>query len=147
MTDLDVRPTDTADAPKPQHERPAIALSPGITYQELLDTDTHPVPAILREQSPADFEDQMFVPKSRYLSRAYHELEKERVWKKVWQFACREEHIPEPGDTFVYDICDISILIVRGRDMEIRAFYNVCLHRGRQLKHESGPTDDEIRCS
>lgn len=147
MTDLDVRPTDTPDAQAPRHERPAIALSPGITYQELLDTDTHPVPSILREQSPADFEDQMFIPKSRYLSRRYHELEKERVWKKVWQFACREEHIPEPGDTYVYDICDISILVVRGKDMQIRAFYNACLHRGRQLRQEAGSAGDEIRCS
>ena len=59
-------------------------IYPGKRFQELLDSDTHPVPSILREQSPADFEDQMFIPKTRYTSRAYHELEKERVWKKVW---------------------------------------------------------------
>jgi phenylpropionate dioxygenase-like ring-hydroxylating dioxygenase large terminal subunit len=143
MTDMAVQPTLTASS----NERPEISLSRGINYQDLLDTDTHPVAPILREQSPADFPDQMFIPVTRYTSRAFHELEKERLWKKVWQFACREEHIPQPGDTYVYDICDTSILIVRQQDMSIRAFYNVCLHRGRLLREESGPADRELQCS
>ena len=53
---------------------------------------------------------------------------------KVWQMACREEDIPEVGDTLVYEICDLSILVVRPAPDEIKAFYNACLHRGRQLQ-------------
>ena len=46
------------------------------------------------------------IPIERYTSRAWHELEVERLWKRVWQFACREEEIPEPGDHHVYEIAD-----------------------------------------
>src|SRR5438105_11142866 len=58
--------------------------SRGITYQELLDTDTHPVPAVLRLRSDDDFGAQD-VPVERYISRDFHELEKERLWSRVWQ--------------------------------------------------------------
>ena len=150
MTDVGIR-TDvgagadlavTGAMPQP----PPFARSPGIGYQQLLDTDTRPVPGILREESPGIFDDVSTVPITRYTSRAYHELEKERLWARVWQMACRAEEIAIAGDTYVYDICDQSILVVRGADMEIRAFYNACLHRGRLLRHESGPADREIRC-
>ncbi len=126
---------------------PVQVRSKGPSYQDLLDTDTHPVPAILREESPGIFDDQTFVPVTRYTSRAFHDLEKERLWPKVWQMVCREEEIATPGDTYVYDICDTSLLVVRGSDMTIKAFYNACLHRGRQLRHESGPADKELRCA
>lgn len=122
-----------------------LALSSGPSYQELLDTDTHPVPEVLRWESPVDFSDQALVPVKRYISRGYHELEKEHVWSKTWQMACREEEIPEVGDTYVYDICDWSILIVRSGPDTIEAFYNACLHRGRKLRHEGGPST-ELRC-
>ena len=80
---------------------PGAARSPGISYQELLDTDTHKVPDVLRLDSPR-FLGNEDVSIERYTTRAYHELEKERLWKKVWQFACREEHIPRAGDHYVY---------------------------------------------
>ena len=79
-------------------ERPGEARSPGITYQQLLDADTHPVPDILREEAPGFLGD-ADISIRRYISREWHELEKERLWSRVWQFACREEHIPEVGDT------------------------------------------------
>src|SRR4029079_1553870 len=88
-----------------------------------------------------------FVPVTRYTSRAFHDLEKERLWPKVWQMVCREEEIATSGDTYVYDIYNTSLWVVPGSDMTIRAFYNACLHRGRQLRHESGPADKELRCA
>ncbi|MGY1815842.1 aromatic ring-hydroxylating oxygenase subunit alpha [Blastococcus sp. SYSU D00820] len=151
MTDLRADPPagTSPDAPGTtgaMPEPPPFARSPGIGYQQLLDTDTHPVPSILREESPGIFDEVSEVPVTRYTSRAYHELEKSRLWNRVWQMACREEEIATAGDTYVYDICDTSILVVRGRDMVVRAFYNACLHRGRLLRHESGPADRELRC-
>ena len=38
---------------------------------------------------------------------------KASLWKKVWQFACREEDIPDPGDHYRYDIAGMSFLVVR----------------------------------
>jgi phenylpropionate dioxygenase-like ring-hydroxylating dioxygenase large terminal subunit len=120
---------------------------PALTYQDLLDADTRAVPESLRWLSPGDF-GSGDVPVARYLDRRYHELEKERLWSKVWQWACREEEIPEVGDTAVYDIVDTSIVIVRtapGPD-GIRAYYNACLHRGRALR-DCGGRVKELRCA
>ena len=76
------------------------------------------------------------VPKisfARYLSPEYVRLEKERLWPNVWQIACREEEIPNPGDYLAYDVADSSIIVVRSRGGEIKAHHNVCLHRARRL--------------
>lgn len=121
------------------------ARSTGVSYQELLDTDTHPVPPVLRNVSPGYFGDHD-IPVSRYTSREFHELEKEKLWRKVWQFACREEDLPEVGDTVTYDITDISILLVRSAPDRIQAFYNACLHRGRLLKEYDTCGNTDLRC-
>jgi len=66
-------------------------------------------------------------------------LEKERLWPRVWQMACREAELKAIGDFVAYDILDDSILIVRtgpGAD-DLVAMYNVCQHRGRRLRDES----------
>jgi len=118
--------------------------SPGVSYQQLLDTDTGPVAPSLRLESPVYLGEADY-PVSAYTSRAAHEAEKEKLWSKVWQFACREEEIPDVGDTAVYDICDWSILVVRSAPDTIKAYYNACLHRGRQLREFSGWTN-ELRC-
>ena len=124
---------------------PGAARSPGITYQQLLDTDTHPVPEVLRLES-AKYLGNADVPASRYTSRDWHEREVAHLWKKVWQFACREEEIPRPGDHYVYEIATLSFIVMRTDDMSIKAYPNACLHRGRRLKDQSGHCS-EIRCS
>ncbi len=120
------------------------ARSPGIAYQALLDTDTHPVPAILRMQSPARLGD-ADLSIDRYVSAAYHEREVEKLWKRVWQLACREEHIPEVGDHVVYDVANLSFVVMRVAPGQIKAFPNACLHRGRRLKDYDGRCS-EIKC-
>ncbi len=118
--------------------------SPGLTYQQLLDLDSHEVPDVLRLQSPKDMGLNEF-PVTRYTTKAYHDLEVERLWRKVWQFTCREEDIPEPGDHYRYDIAGMSFLIVRTESGEIKAYPNACLHRGRMLKEFDGNAA-ELRC-
>ena len=117
--------------------------SPGITYQELLDTDTRPVPPALRLESPRVTEPWQ-IPVERYTTRAWHEREIEHLWRRVWQFACREEEIPEVGDHHVYDVANLSFLVVR-TESGIKAYPNACLHRGRRLKTFDGHCS-ELRC-
>jgi phenylpropionate dioxygenase-like ring-hydroxylating dioxygenase large terminal subunit len=59
--------------------------------------------------------------------------------------ACREEQIPTPGDSLVYDAPGLSLIVVRSGAGEIRAFHNSCLHRGTQLRTQPGPIT-ELRC-
>lgn len=115
-----------------------------VTYQQLLDTDTHDVPAVLRIDSRLDGGLDR-IPIERYTSRAFFELEVERLWRRVWQMACREEDIPEVGDQLVYDIAGLSILVVRVASDRIKAYWNACLHRGRALRDERGRAGT-IRC-
>ncbi len=119
--------------------------SPGVTYQELLDEDSHKVPDVLRLESPKDMGLNEF-PVSRYTSREWFDKEVERLWKKVWQYTCREDEISEPGDHYRYDIAGMSFLVVRTETGEIKAYPNACRHRGRLLKEHDGNAP-ELRCA
>ncbi len=68
-----------------------------------------------------------------YLSEEYARAERDKLWRKVWQQVGRLEEISEVGDYISYEILDDSILIVRVAPDRIRAYYNVCSHRGRRL--------------
>ena len=121
------------------------ARSKGVSYQELLDDDSRAVPDVLRMVSPMA-PGPTFVPVERYVSPEFHKLEVEKVWKKVWQMACREEDLPEVGDYVPYEIAGIAVLVVRSAPGTIRAYRNICLHRGRLLKEKTG-RDTEPRCA
>lgn len=121
------------------------ARSAGISYQGLLDTDTRPVPEVLRRENPLGIAPSE-IPIERYLSRDFFELEVERLWKRVWQMACREEDIPEVGDHIIYEIVGMSFLVVRTAASTIKAYYNACLHRGRLLRESGGSRAREFRC-
>ncbi|MBJ68478.1 MAG: iron-sulfur protein [Acidimicrobiaceae bacterium] len=130
----------------PKHADDQIPLerSPGPSWQDVLDQDSRPVPEFLRAESPYlnGFSD---IPKDRYLSREWHEKEKACLWSRVWQFACREEQLPEVGSYIVYEIADQSYLVTKVSEDEIKAYPNVCLHRGRLLKTYDGRCT-EFRC-
>jgi phenylpropionate dioxygenase-like ring-hydroxylating dioxygenase large terminal subunit len=128
----------------PGRADPTLPKSRGLSYQQLLDTDTKPVPPILRATSPR-YLGSHDIPVERYTSRAFHELEVEKVWKRVWQMACREEDIPEVGDHVVYEIANLSILVIRSAPGTIKAYHNVCLHRGRILRERDGNCN-KLRC-
>ena len=86
------------------------------------------------------------VPAERYYSAAFAQLEVERMWPKVWQVACTVDHVAEPGDYFEYRCGPYSVLIVRSDDRALRAFQNVCRHRGNSLCAGSGSDLRELRC-
>jgi nitrite reductase/ring-hydroxylating ferredoxin subunit len=85
------------------------------------------------------------VVKEAYFDPAYLALEKERLWPRAWQMACRAEELPEVGDYLTYDIADESIVIVRSTPSQLNAFHNVCRHRGRRITKGCGSTP-RLRC-
>ena len=121
--------------------------SAGVSLSELLDADSHPVSDLLRAESRVGVrEGNTRVPAWYYTSPEFHALEVEKLWSRVWQLACLEEEIPEVGDYHVYEIADMSFLIVRTAE-GIKAFRNACLHRGRRLREADGQGAKVLRCA
>jgi choline monooxygenase len=86
------------------------------------------------------------VPSARYTSPEFAARELEQMWPRVWQVACTVDHVSEPGDYFEYRVGPYSALIVRDDDGTLRAYQNVCRHRGNQLCSGTGSGLTELRC-
>lgn len=86
------------------------------------------------------------IPVSRYLDADFAALEDDRLWPRVWQFACSVDHVAAPGDYYEHRIGRLSILVVRGDDGALRAFQNACRHRGSTLCEGTGSGLEQIRC-
>lgn len=123
----------------PRHDR-----HPGDTYEDILDRDSRPIPAYLREGRLPDVGVEP-VAASRYFDRAFFEQEAQHLWPRVWQMACRDEDIPNVGDYHIYEILGKSLILVRTPGGAIKALYNSCLHRGRKLVTLNG-CKNEFRC-
>jgi phenylpropionate dioxygenase-like ring-hydroxylating dioxygenase large terminal subunit len=103
-----------------------------VSYQELLDQDPLPSPDFLRIETSLDLGVEP-IPARRYTDQAFFDREVRSVWLKTWQFVCRQEQMPAPGDTHVFDLAGRSAIVVRQKDGSLKAFQNVCRHRGRKL--------------
>lgn len=113
----------------------------------LLDNDRKPelVPDVYRLESPMTGGPQQ-IGTACYFEQGYHDMEVERIWKRTWQMACREDDIPNVGDYIVYRIAHLSYLVVRTGEDSFQAHQNVCLHRGRTLRDCDGKAASEFRC-
>ncbi len=87
------------------------------------------------------------IPKERYTSREFMQLEWERLWTKVWLMGAWIGDLQNPGDYVVTEIGNESIVITRGEDDAYHAFYNVCSHRGNQVAYGERGNTRTFRCS
>ncbi len=87
-------------------------------------------------QAFAPIEDASGMPNAAYWSDEWLALEQERVFRRSWVFAGAEAEIAEPGAVKPIDIGGAPLIVVRGRDGAVRAFHNVCRHRGARLVTE-----------
>lgn len=113
--------------------QPGEARCPAETTQEIIARDKVPAPAWAASES-YEYLGSEDVSKDRYVDPAFATAEFERLWTRTWQMACREDHIPETGDYYVYDIGPWSFVVIRDDDGDIHAHFNACLHRGTKLK-------------
>jgi phenylpropionate dioxygenase-like ring-hydroxylating dioxygenase large terminal subunit len=87
------------------------------------------------------------LPGSYYCDPEILKAEFEKIFYRSWLYACREDRLAEPGEYLTLAIGQESVLIVRGRDRQLRAFFNVCRHRGSRLcAGESGALQGTIQC-
>lgn len=88
--------------------------------------------------------------RAAYLDEAVFTTERERIFALQWCMVGRTSDAPDPGDWFVVDLVGESLFVIRGDDGELRAFFNVCRHRGAQLIDPteacSGHVTGALRC-
>ena len=77
--------------------------------------------------------DRRGLPAWAYHSAAMFELEKQRLFLTHWQVAGHESDIPAPGDWLIFDILGERAVVMRGQDGVVRAFHNLCRHRGARV--------------
>lgn len=125
---------------------PGDARCPGPSTRDIIMLDRiTPDEALLADSY--EFLGDSDIEYERYTSLAYHQSELEKLWPNVWQFACREEHLTFPNDTFVYDIGNYSIIVTRLAEGGLKAYINSCKHRGMQLRPAgSRGALSQIRC-
>ncbi|QFT99907.1 3-phenylpropionate/cinnamic acid dioxygenase subunit alpha (plasmid) [Roseovarius sp. THAF8] len=75
-----------------------------------------------------------------YTDPAIFEAERTGLLSRTWQFAGHGSQLENPGDYFAFEMAGESLFCIKGRDGEIRTFYNVCQHRAHQLVSGAGST-------
>ncbi|MCX7283450.1 MAG: aromatic ring-hydroxylating dioxygenase subunit alpha [Novosphingobium sp.] len=73
------------------------------------------------------------LPRDLYVGEEAFQFDTQVLLKSVWLYACTVAHVKNAGDTYVFELANNSVIIVRGKDGEIRAFYNTCTHRGARI--------------
>jgi phenylpropionate dioxygenase-like ring-hydroxylating dioxygenase large terminal subunit len=87
------------------------------------------------------------LPAWAYTNNELVDLEYERVILPSWQFVCHVSQVRNPGDYATLDLKRDSILVMRGKDNELRAFMNVCRHRAAKLLDGTGNSKARITCT
>ena len=98
------------------------------------------------ESPPKDW-DRSGLPAWAYTSEDLLQLERNLLFRRHWQLAGHVSDAPEPGDYFCFDVAGERAIIVRGKDGQLRAFHNVCRHRGsRVVVNPSGRCGSALVC-
>ena len=71
-----------------------------------------------------------------YTSPDWFELERRHIFMKSWNLIGRGDRVPNPGDYVTFDYVGVPVILVRGRDNQVRAFANSCRHRGAIVARE-----------
>ncbi len=86
------------------------------------------------------------LPGEAYISEDWFEKEQKEIFAKTWQFAAFEENLAENGSYLTTEVGPHSMIIIRGHDATLRAFHNMCRHRGTQLLRGAGKSGKAITC-
>jgi phenylpropionate dioxygenase-like ring-hydroxylating dioxygenase large terminal subunit len=122
----------------------AASKTPAYRKVKRVTQEQSPVTPCAKEPDPDLGHD--LIRKERYTTAEFMQLEWERIWKKVWLLGAMESDLREPGDFVATEIGREAVLIVRQNDGGVRAFYNVCLHRGNRLRPTGIGSADSFKC-
>ena len=86
------------------------------------------------------------LPRNLYVSDAAFRFDTQVMLKSVWLYACTVAHVKNAGDWFVFELAHNSIIVVRGRDQQVRAFWNTCRHRGARICEDQRGRAARLTC-
>jgi Rieske 2Fe-2S family protein len=86
------------------------------------------------------------LPRAFYFDSVLYGYELERIWRSGWVFAGFTCQVRQPGDFFTFTLDTASVIVVRDEAGQIRAFHNVCMHRGTLLYKEDSGNARAIVC-
>lgn len=96
--------------------------------------------AELLASTRADVTQARHLPPEYYTSQEIFQLEKEKLFSKDWLVVGREEEWPNPGDYRAFELLDEPVVVSRNEAGELKAFANVCRHRGVAVAQGTGNT-------
>ena len=94
----------------------------------------------------ANTEDGSGLPNFAYTSDAFYQFEQNTVFRKTWVFAAFAHQFVNPGDMVPVEVAGQPLVLVKGEDQVIRAFHNVCRHRGARLVNEALQSKKSFVC-
>ena len=103
-------------------------------------------PIIEDYDSSAPLAEASTIPSSWYTHERVFELEKQTVFSHSWQFAARIGQLNKVGDYVTSEIAGEPIVVVRGGDNKLRAFFNVCRHHAAAVMAEREGHANQMRC-
>ena len=86
------------------------------------------------------------LPRDLYVSDEAFRFDTDVMLKSVWLYACTVAHVKNPGDWFLFELAHNSIIVVRGRDQQVRAFWNTCRHRGARICEDQRGRAPRLTC-
>lgn len=86
------------------------------------------------------------LPAWTYADAEFFGVEVERIFRPSWQIICHESDIPAPGDFHTLDYIGESVIVMRGDDGVVRAFTNVCRHRGARIVNDVSGCAKKLVC-
>lgn len=99
-----------------------------------------------RTEPPAGFPKLPPLPLGRYTDPGFYELEQRLLWRRSWLYAGHLSELPAAGSYKLCDIAGAPVVLVRGEDDVVRAFYNSCRHRGAPVVRSSCGTARMLVC-
>lgn len=86
------------------------------------------------------------LPQKYFVSPDVFADERRKIFSKEWLLVGHQSQLPSAGDFFVATVANESLIVIRDQQGQIRAFYNVCRHRGSRLKEEACGRTSTIQC-
>ena len=115
--------------------------------QEIVDRVRQQISFEMQRNGPPEgFPQFPDISRARYTDPEFFALEKQYLWPKVWMYVGRIEDVAEEGSYFTWEDAGVPLLIVRGNDMKVRAFYNSCRHRGAPVVRDACGKASVLRC-